>query len=189
MVVTFAGASLVNQEHRASQWKQLFTYPIPRWSVYAIKMLTCILLITMSSLLASLGFVANGLLVGWYGHFAMEATIPWAGILGVTACASLACWLSIAIQTWISVRFRGLMASVAIGFGGTVLGLMLSSIGRGAESPWGLAGWSPWTLPLAGLPRGGFQIVSWLPTAIGCLGGLLVAAIACWDLARRREGD
>jgi hypothetical protein len=59
MLICFEAASLANLEHGGRLWKQLFTYPIPRWSVYATKILFCGLLVGAGFVILALGYAGD----------------------------------------------------------------------------------------------------------------------------------
>jgi hypothetical protein len=181
MLVSLEAASLANLEHRGNQWKQLFAFPIPRWSVYAIKMLFCGLLLGTSFLLVAPGFVGNVLIVSAARGWHLESAIPWSGIMSTLAKAYVASWLVIVIQTWISARIAGIASPVCIGFAGLLLSAVLIRL---------LSSWCPWTLPLSTFRAGPYDVHNTvLPVWAGCIGGVVFGALACWDLGRRREGD
>jgi lantibiotic transport system permease protein len=188
MLIAFQAASLANFEHAGRLWKQLFAFPVPRWSVYATKMLACGLLLGASFLILVPGYIGDVLIYsGTYGlHLA--SSIPFAEIFLVAGKAFLASWLVIVVQTWLATRFSGITASLGIGFAATIMGFVLLGIlGRRGED---YASWYPWLLALLTHPGGPYdRHNTLLPLAVGCVGGLLFGGMACWDLARRREGD
>jgi hypothetical protein len=145
----------------------------------------CGLLVGASFLVFALGFIGDALIFGAIRGLPLASTIPWSEILHLVGKAYVASWLVIAIQSWLSVRFSGMATPVGVGFAALVIGFGLLGV-RGGPFSW----WYPWTLPirtLSGGPRDLHDTV--LPALFGCAGGVLVGALACWDLARRREGD
>jgi hypothetical protein len=64
--------SLANLEHNGKLWKQLFTVPIPRWGVYATKMVLCGLLVGASFAVLVVGFIGDVLVFS-------AATLPGRG--------------------------------------------------------------------------------------------------------------
>ncbi len=183
MLVSFEAASLANLEHREKQWKQLFAFPVPRWSIYAIKMLFCGLLVGASFLIVVPGFVGDVLIFSWARGFPLASAIPWSEIVNTAGKAYVASWLVIVIQSWLSVRFAGIASPVCIGFAALVIGVVLIPFQKGSFSSW-----YPWTLPLRTFqanPRDLHNTA--LPAVFGCVGGVVLGALACRDLARRRE--
>jgi hypothetical protein len=187
MLISFEAAALANLEHGGKLWKQLFAFPIPRWSVYATKMLFCGLLIGVSFLALLLGFVGDVLIVSGVRGWHLASAIPVGELLIVTGKAYLACWSMIAIQSWISARFSGI-AAAGIGFAAVVVGFVLGFIlgHRGQMSA--LSSFYPWMLAFRTItfdPRDFHGTL--FPAVLGCIGGIVLGATACWDLARRRD--
>jgi hypothetical protein len=183
MLIAFEAACLANLENNGKQWKQLFAFPIPRWSVYATKMLFCGLLVGASFVVAVLGFAGDVLSYSVVYGLHMASAIPWPEILTTAGKAYVASWLLIVIQSWLGARFAGLASPVGIGFAGLVLGFVVLLIGEGAVSSW-----YPWLLPLRTfLAAPGDLHKTMLPAVFGCAGAVVFGTIACWDLARRRD--
>lgn len=184
VLISFMAASLAGLEHSGNQWKQLFAFPIPRWWVYAMKMLSCGLLVGVSFEVFTLAFIGNALIYGRVDGLDLASAVPWGTILAVAGKAFLACWIVIVIQTWLSTRISGFGAAIGSGAAGLIFGYMLSSIGD--KGDWGR--WYPWMLPFSTNPPGGMNVHNTLlPALVGALGGLLLGALACRDLASRRE--
>jgi hypothetical protein len=183
MFIAFEAAYLAHLEHSGKQWKQLFAFPIPRWGVYAVKMLFCALLAGASFLIAVTGFVIDVLSYGVVYGLHLASVLPWPEILATAGKAYAASWLLIVIQSWLSARFTGIISPVGIGFAALVMGFVLLPIGEGA-----LSSWYPWLLPLRTfLAAPGDLHQTTLPAVFGCTGAVVSGAIACWDLARRRD--
>jgi hypothetical protein len=186
LLIAFEAASLFNLEHNGKQWKQLFAFPIPRWGVYATKMLFCGLLVGASFLIITLGSTGVVLIYSGFKELHLGSAIPWAEIFITAGKAYAASWLMIAIQSWLSARFAGIALPVGGAFAGLVLGLVLPSPLRFA----GFLSWYPWMAPLLTLPTMNPSDLhnAVLPALFGSLGGLALGALASWDLARRCEG-
>jgi hypothetical protein len=143
-------------------------------------MLFCGLLVGAAFLGVALGFVGDVLIFSGVRGLHLASAIPWAVILRTAGIAYLASWLAIVVQSWLGARFSGIAPPVGIGFAALALGLVLV--------PGALSSWFPWTLPFRTLPGGPRDLHSTvLPAVFGCAGGVLMGAVACWDLARRRE--
>ncbi len=191
MLILFEAASLANLEHDGKQWKQLFAFPVPRWTIYATKMVFCALLTGASLVAFALGFLGDVLLFSAFSGLHFSSSVPWLSIARIIAQAFVSSWLMIAIQTWLSVRVSGFAVPVGAGFAALVIGLMLSSIRGFVRDAIRLC--YPWIIPLNTVslslrPDLG-DLRKALPALIGSVGGVLFGAWACWDLARRREGD
>ncbi len=182
MLIAFQAASLANVEHAGRHWKQLFAFPIPRWGVYAAKVLVSGLLLGVSFMLVTTGFVLDVLIYSAVGGHRLALEIPWFDIMSTACRAYFACWLMIGIQSWLSARFAGMATPIGIGFAALVIGIVLTPIRRGA-----LSSWHPWTLPLYTLVTEAGADRAMVRAVAGGVGGLVLAVAACWDLARRRE--
>jgi hypothetical protein len=188
VLIAFEAACLANLEHAGKHWKQLFAYPIPRWSVYAVKMLFCGLLAWIGMLIAVPGLIGGVLIYSGVHGLGLASSIPWLEIFSTAGRACLASCLLIAIQTWISVRLPGIAMPVGIGLAGLVVGLMLFPLNDTLAS-WSPASWWPWMLSLRSLPTNNPRDLHnpLLPVVFGFAGGILAGACACWDLTRRRQ--
>jgi hypothetical protein len=182
MLISFEAACLANVEHSGKHWKQIFAFPIPRWSVFATKMSFCGLLAWGSILVGVLGFVGDVLIYSHAGGLHLASVIPWSEILHTAGKAYMASCLLVVIQTWISARFPGIAAPVGIGFAALSVGLVVSSVRDGV-----ITRWYPWTLPLSTIGLPGVSHSTVIPAVLGCVGGVAFGALACWDLARRDE--
>lgn len=184
VLIAFEAACLAGVEHAGKHWKQLFAFPIPRWSFYATKMLFCGALAWIGILIAVPGYICDVLIYSAVNGLGLASSIPWPEILSAAGKACLASCLLIAIQTWISARISGIAMPVGIGLAALMIGFMLRPIGDGK-----IAAWYPSMLPIATLatnnPRDLHDTL--LPAVFGLFGGILAGALVCWDLARRLE--
>ena len=180
-LVVFLAISMVGQEHGGRQWKQLFCYPVPRWRLFAIKMLFCGLLLAVSFLLFAITSVVGVLMFSGARGLGLAATTPWADVLLTTLQAYLASWLLIVVHIWLSVRFRGFAVPAGIAFAAILFGFLLLNVSREAFG-W----WYPWTLPLNVRPNGLYSPgASFAPWLFGSVAALALAPVASWDLGRR----
>jgi hypothetical protein len=58
--VSLEAALLAGLEHRENTWKQLFSLPIPRWTIYVPKLLVGFMLVCLSPLVLALGIGLEG---------------------------------------------------------------------------------------------------------------------------------
>jgi lantibiotic transport system permease protein len=180
-LIGFEAISLAGLEHDGRHWKQLFALPIPRWSIFAVKMLACAALVAASFLGFVAGSVSAVLLFSGSRGLHLSHSIPWRQLAVTAFRAYLACWLIIAIHTWLSTRFRGFAVPAGIAFGGLLIGFLL--IGANPDA---FGWWYPWTLPINVRPQGLYDVVNPLaPALFGAGVGLALALPACWDLGRR----
>jgi lantibiotic transport system permease protein len=182
-LIGFEAICLANLEHAGRHWKHLLALPIPRWSVFSVKMAACAILLAGSFAIFIVTSVVGVLIFSRYRDLNLAGSIPWFEILSTSARGYLACWLLIVIHTWLSVRFPGFAMAAGIGFAGLLFGYFL--IGASNEF---FGWWYPWTLPVNVRPQG-LYAAKWTlaPALFGGLAGLMLAPLACWDLGRRQE--
>lgn len=165
-------------EHSDKNWKHLFALPIPRWTIYAAK------------LLAGLGILGLGQIAAWgwtmlaglglrvfKPGLGFEDSFPWLQILEWTFRVFLASWLIVAIQTWVSVRWPRFVLSIGVGIAAVIGGFIMSN-----TELWRIY---PWSLPAAvanGFIRGDTQLTA---VVISIIGGVVVGVVGCWDTTRR----
>jgi hypothetical protein len=182
-LVAFEAISLAGLEHGGRQWKQLFALPIPRWSTFGVKMLSCAALVGASFLVFALTSVGAVLLFSGMRELHMAAFVPWREIAVTTAKAYAASWLLIVVHTWLSIRFPGFAVPAGIAFAAVLAGYLLLS-----ANPSAFGWWYPWTLAISTRPEGLYDAHNTLaPAWFGGLAGLLLAPVAAWDLGRRVE--
>jgi hypothetical protein len=184
-LVTFEAIGLAGFEHAGNQWKQLFTYPIPRWAVFAVKMAVCAALVGVGFALFTVSSVAAVLLFGGARGLHLAAAVPWGEVAMTMLRTWLACWLLVVIHTWLSARFAGFAVPAAVAFAAVLVGYIL--LGASHDM---VAWWYPWTLSINARPDGLWQARNAAaPALFGALAGLALAPVACWDLGRRQEGE
>jgi hypothetical protein len=175
ILVSLEAVGLASPEHAGKHWKQLYSLPIPRWSIYAAKTAVCALLMAASFLLFGIGAFALSLLRSGLFHLNLTAAIPWGLILQTAGGAYLASAALIAVQMWLSMRFSGF----AIPMGICLAAILSGSVLR----PLDLLGWWPWTMPMDSLP---FGIDHVTPSPIvSPLAFAMIAVLAGWQLSRR----
>jgi hypothetical protein len=181
VLIAFEAISLANLEHSGKHWKQLFALPIPRWKVFAVKMLFCGLLLGGSFVVFTVTNVAGVLMFSGVRGLNLGASLPWMETLQTALRGYAACWLLIVVHTWLSVRFRGFAMPAGIAFTALLTGYLL--VGLSQEF---FGWWYPWTLPISVRPQGLYDSHNTLaPAVFGGLAGLLLAPLASWDLGRR----
>jgi hypothetical protein len=174
ILISVEAASQASLEHVGNQWKQLLGLPVPRWSILVAKLVLCGLLVGASFLLFALGALGLGLLRSALYDLHMSSAIPWKLVLRIAGRAYLACWAVMAIQMWLSMRFRGFAVPVGTGLAATMAGSFAIRLGFG--------GWWPWSMAADSLPsRWGHVPVS---AAISPLFCLLMVILACWHFSR-----
>jgi lantibiotic transport system permease protein len=182
-LIVFEAICLASIEHSGRHWKQLFALPIPRWRIFAVKMLFCGLLVGASFIVFGVTSLAGVLFFSWVRGLHLAASTPWLEMLLTGLRAYMACWLLIVIHTWLSVRFPGFPVPAGIAFAAMLIGVLLVNV-----SPDVFGWWYPWTLPINVRPQGLYDSHNTLaPALFGGLAGVALAPLASWDLGRREE--
>jgi ABC-2 type transport system permease protein len=187
--VSLETALLAGLEHRENTWKHLFALPIPRWTIYAPKLLVGFALVCVSSLVLALGTGLQGLvLLEVRPDLGLTWPVPWGLILLRSFAFVPTVLLMLAVQTWVAVRWRSFTVAMGLGIGSTIVGIMLlrslKNVASTPQAPF-LASLFPWSLPYVVLARQATADLRETAFIAGLLGGLLVAAVGCWEVVRR----
>jgi hypothetical protein len=182
-LVAFEAICLAGFEHSGKHWKQLFVLPVPRWQIFAVKMLVCGALLAGAFVLFAATSVAGVLFFSAVRGLNLAGSIPWMDVTVTAVKAYAACWLLIVVHTWLSVRFPGFAVPAGVAFSAILVGFMLINASRELFG-W----WYPWTLPINVRPDGLYTAHDTLaPALFGAIAGLALAPLASWDLGRRVE--
>jgi lantibiotic transport system permease protein len=170
-------------DHQDDHWKHLFALPVHRSSILVAKWSALVVLVLISYLVLASGLLGlTGVL-----RVVRPAWPPTPGLSRLVAVRMtegfLAAWLFLSIQLWISLRWRSFIVGLTVGIIAVLV--MLGLLARGNTRP-SLARGYPWALPVIAIAR----IVEPTPNRVaaaarGSIGGLVVAAAACWRLSRR----
>jgi len=178
-----AAALVAAVDHQDDHWKQLFSLPIPRWSIFAGKWVAAVTLLLISFAVLAIGLltltaVFRELRPGWPAQ-------PELLQLAVVRMGEsfLAAWFFLSIQLWVSLRWRSFPVGLTVGIIAVLVTLGLAARGGGRNS---LTRLYPWALPVTAIARIAETTPSRTAAAVrGSLGGVLVGAAACWTLGRR----
>jgi len=196
LFVTLEAALLAGIEHRENSWKHLYALPIPRWTIFASKLIVGFALVVISSVVLALGTVVQGwILVTFRSDFGLPPAIPWDLIVLRNFGFLPAVPFMLAIQIWVAIRWRSFTVPMAVGIAATMITIMLlRTLKSGDSTPFGplLAAIFPWSIPyivIAPLSQ------SYLPEAlanlrqvafaVGLTGGLAASFLGCWEATRR----
>jgi ABC-2 type transport system permease protein len=175
MSIALLTAAVAQIEYRSHAWDHLFALPIPRPRLFAAKTIVVVTaaigMTLLAMLLTALGGVVGGALTGHFpqGEIAIS-TLAYKIALFLTGST-----LALALQLWVSLRFRNFVVPLAIGVIGTLVGLSVFVTGIDRAT------WFPWVLPLKLL-----SAPQPLPLALlGLLAGLLVVTLMIADLSHR----
>jgi len=183
LFVTLETALLSGLEYDRKNWALLYTMPTPRWAFYAAKEVISLALIGISTVVMLGLVVLTGLILQRInpGYGLSASTIPWAQMGESYALLYGASFLIVSIHLWVSSRWPNYVVAFGTGIAATVTTVLVF------ESEW--ARFFPWSMPgLLVLSNGGnTDLVMPVPIflAIGAGGGLLVALLGGWNIARR----
>lgn len=182
LYIALQSALIAGLDHADNQWKAIFARPIRRWTVYVAK-----LTVLLSMLIASGGVLLAGILTcGFLLPHLTSAQIgfgypPPAGRMleelgEVTGLA----FLALAIQHWVSLRWRSFSIATGAGIVATVTSFaMLLAAGQYGAWP----EYFPWALPMLPLARGAPNVAPALWWTL--LLGIAVTSAGCVDFSRR----
>lgn len=189
LFVSLETALLAGVEHRDSNWKHLFALPVPRWTIYAAKLLVAVGLVCLTSLELALGIVGQGwIILKLRPDLGLTYPIPWGLIWGRAFAILPSAFLMLAVQMWVAVRWRSFMVPIGVGVGSTAVTIMLlRTLKNAASTPYGpvLASVFPWSLPYVTISPEATAGLRHMAFLGGTVGGVLVAALGCWDASRR----
>ena len=184
LLTVIEAAALANLEHDGRQWKQLFTSPVARWRIYGVKLLFCAGLGLVATVVFCAGLIGDVLILNLFVRLDLAMHIPWVDLVAQIGRAFLACLPMVALQSWISLRYRGFVVPVGGGLALMLIGLFLAPI-RAFQIRY----WYPWMLPNFTVLRPDSRLEDiQIAVAVGCVLGLLAGVVVCWDLARRENG-
>lgn len=126
LYIGLAAALVCAVEHQSNTWKQLYSLPLPRWTVYGAKLLVFTGLIFLSMALMFVLNQAGGYLLGLlrpeFGFQNFNIAWPAAQVMAKITLAALGI---MAVQFFVSFRFRNFVFPIGLGFVLTVAGNVL----------------------------------------------------------------
>jgi hypothetical protein len=182
LAITLEAALMAGLEHSENQWKNLFALPVPRWTVYVSKLLVVAALVTFSTaVLIGLVIPAGKVLSLVEKQLPFATPSPWLALFRLGGEVTGLTVLAVAIQQWVSVRWRSFPVAVGLGLVVTIAGfVILAATAR--DGPW----WTryfPWTLPSVTVIERPANLTPFLLFSAGL--GFLAAAAGCWEFCRR----
>jgi ABC-2 type transport system permease protein len=176
MSVTALTALVAHMEHGPRSWDHLRALPLPRWRLYAAKMVCVLALVALMSaavLAMTWGAVALGAAIKPdlqpVGAFDLSG---YAGTMGRMFAAAL---LMIAIQLWVALRWASFVPALAVGIGGTFFSVVATSAKQGV--------FFPWQMPVNMLADEAWRVQTALGLGLGLGAVVLLAALV--HLSRR----
>ncbi|WP_320018587.1 ABC transporter permease [Labilibaculum manganireducens] len=170
MFITLITSLIMQVEHKSLGFKYLFALPIPKWSVYFGKLTIVIIALIITYSINYSAIMLSGLVLGlihadlgfldfhpdYFNHIKLLFT-------SFTACLGI-----IAIQFWLSFRFKSFAVSLGIGMFLTIAGVMISQTPKAVYFPYSYS-----MLSVSGTDK--------LPLIIG-VPSVIVFSIVCFVL-------
>jgi ABC-2 type transport system permease protein len=189
LFVSLETALLAGVEHREGNWKHLFALPIPRWTIYAAKLLVAFGLVCLTSLEIAVGVGLQGwIILKVRPDLGLTYPIPWGLIWWRSFAIVPSVLLMLAVQTWLAVRWRSFTVPMGVGIGCTAVTIMfLRTLKNAVSTPYGpvLASFFPWSLPYVVISPAATSGLRQTAFLVGVVGGLLVSIVGCWNATRR----
>ncbi len=176
MSVTALTALVAHMEHGPKSWDHLRALPLPRWRLYAAKMVCVLALVALMSA-AVLAMTWAAVMLG----AAIKPAVEPAGEFQLARYAAifgkmyLAAVLMIALQLWVALRYASFVPALAVGIGGTFFSVVATSAKQGV--------FFPWQMPVNMLATEAWRVQTALGLGLGLGVVAMVAALA--HLSRR----
>lgn len=177
MSVTALTALVAHMEHGPRSWDHLRALPLPRWKLYAAKVV-CVLAVVaaMSAMTLLMVWGAVTLVVAIKPQLQPTGDFALAGYARTMGMMFLAALLMIALQLWTALRFASFVPGLVLGIGGTFFAVVATSAKQGV--------FLPWQMPVNMMASDAWRV----QTALGLGAGLgLVALILMTVHLSRRE--
>lgn len=173
-------------EHRQEMWVQLYTLPVSRWNIYFSKQIFVLLLFIAAHVLFIIGTLLTGLLFGLIRPDSglLQSAPDFALIAELSARTVLSILGLLALQFWVSMRFRHFIIPLTIG----ILGFVTVSI---LSPQWTHIYWIPYAHPIIYMPEylGDVAYPHWGWLSVGELLSVLYfvvfTVIGYWDVRRQ----
>ncbi len=180
LFIALMTALLAGLEHREHAWRHLFTLPIPRWTIYMAKLLVGGGLLCLSACILAVGMALEGVLIhALRPGLGLSLPIPWDLIGSRTLSFVGASLLMLAVQTWVAIRWRSFVVALTLGIGGSVTTVVLRNVNESSSfAP--VARFFPWAQPYFA-----FMYPQMSLFVVAIVGGVLVAALGCFEVVRR----
>lgn len=176
MSVTALTALVASMEHGPRSWDHLRALPVPRWRIYAAKMICVVGVVgAMSVAVPLLSVAALELASRIKPEIAPSGPMDLGGHLMMVLRMEAAALLLIAIQLWLSLRFASFVPGLAVGIGGTFFAVVATAAKQGVF-------W-PWQMPINMLAEEAWRVNTAL--TLGGVGGLILLVLMLTHLSLR----
>jgi hypothetical protein len=181
LYIVLEAALVAGLDHSENQWKSLLARPVPRWTWYIAKLIVVVTMLAASTVILYCGiFIAGAMLPHLQPELTFGLPVPWASILKPGAQIAVLAFLSVAIQHWVSMRWRSFSVAIGAGIVAMVVGYV-ASVATFRNPDW--PQYFPGALPMLVLSRHpqDIEMALWVSVVVG----LVVAVAGCLDFCRR----
>jgi lantibiotic transport system permease protein len=177
LFITLESALLAQLEHSHQNWKMIYAQPLPRWTIYAAKLITLEIWMALCNLELIAMIVIAGKVLQWiHPAYGLDAPVPWGSIVSSVGLAYLASGFMISFHLWVGTRWNSFVVATGVGFVAAILTGFIFGEDFAYFFPWALPGVITMDLD---------NSLRWVSMAIGSLGGGLMAFAGGWDILRR----
>lgn len=176
MSVTALTALIAHMEHGPRSWDHLRALPLPRWTLYAAKAVSVLLVLALMSVgVFCLTWAAVKLAVAIKPQLSPTGVFDAPAYWTALGRMYLAAMLLLVIQLWIALRWSSFVPGLVVGIGGTFFAVVATSAKIGV--------FLPWQMPVNMLATESWRLQTALGLGFG--GGLVLLALMLWHLSRR----
>jgi ABC-2 type transport system permease protein len=181
LYITLEAALIASLDHAENHWKSLLARPVPRWTWYVAKLIVVVFMLTASTVVLIGGILtAASALPRIQPQLHFGFPVPWAAIFQHGVQIAGLAFLLVAIQHWVSLRWRSFSIAMGVGIVAMVIGYV-ADVATVQTADW--PQYFPSALPMLVLSRHPQDASAGLWLSIGL--GLVVAAAGCWDFCKR----
>jgi lantibiotic transport system permease protein len=181
LYITLETSLLSGLDHTENQWKSLMARPVPRWTLYVAKLLFVIFMTVISSAILVGGVLVSGFILPLlHSGFHFKPPVPFAAICRDSAQVTALAFLALAIQHWVSLRWRAFSVSMGAGIVAMVVGYF-AVVASFESGTW--PKYFPWALPMLVLAQHPGNIDKVL--LVSNLVALGITILGCYEFCRR----
>jgi len=178
LFVTLETALLGSVDHGSQQWKHLYALSIPRWAIYAAKLVSAVMLIGASTLVLWGETIAAGLLLRTLKpDIALGLPVPALELGQPMLLTFLIAWCIIAVHQFVALRWPSFTFAIGFGIATAVINFMVIQSEKWSK-------FFPWSWPGYAIMK---ENADFLPVALGLglVGGVLIGLSGMWIVSRQ----
>jgi len=181
MLIALQTALVASLDHNENHWKILCSRPVPRWTLFVSKLIVVGGMNILSTLLLALAVALAGeVLPHLTKQVLFPHPIPWSTVFRDSFQMMGLASLVLAIQLWVSMRWRSFSVAMGVGIVATIAGIFATFAGHEA------GGWPrffPWSLPMLVQEKDPPNLG--LVLAVTAIAASAVVCLSCVEFGRR----